>query len=218
MGCKHWMLLVAVAVAGLTGCQNSTNSSETASSPGAPAQAERAEAPTAQTPAANTQVHTPPTDTSTPAGATAVFLDALRRGDDERLLGMYTTRARQQANELNQHFAPRGSDTAQYTVGRVESVAENLVGVACTWTDLDQDGNPHTLEFVWTLRQEPEGWRVSGMAVTPFPGEAPVFLDFENLSATLSKVDKLAEEIARRQKMAASQPQQAKKSEAPALL
>jgi hypothetical protein len=129
---------------------------------------------------------------------------------------MYSERARQQASELNQHFAPRGSDTARYTVGQVENVGEGLVGVACTWTDLDQDGRPHTLEFVWTLRQEAQGWRVAGMAVTPFPGEGMVFLDFENLRETMQKVDQLAEEI-RRRNSAAAQAQQARNSEAPPL-
>ena len=216
MRSKHGMLLAALAVAGLSGCQGSTESSEAPSSSAAPTQAEHVDAQTTQGPATGRQVQTPPTDTSTPERATAVFLDALRRGDDETILQMYTERARQQAGELNQHFAPRGSDTAEFAVGQVESVGDSGARVACTWTDLDKDGNPHTLQFVWALRREPLGWRVAGMVVTPFPGEPPLLLDFENLRETMRKVDLLAEEIRRRDEVAARQ-QQAKKSETPAL-
>jgi hypothetical protein len=209
------MLLAALAAAALTGCQGSTDSNQ-ASSSGSQAQTEQAGAPAPQGAAADRQLPTPPADTSSPAAATAVFLDALRRGDDEMILQMYTQRARQQASELEHHFAPRGSDTARYTVGQAAIVGQGVSHVACTWTDLDQDGDFHTLEFVWALRQEQVGWRVAGMVVTPFPGEPPVLLDFENLAETMRKVDQLAEEIHRRN-AAGIQAQQAKKSETPVL-
>jgi hypothetical protein len=217
MGCKHWMLLVALAAAGFAGCQGSTDSGQAPSSSDPQPQSERADTQTAQGPAPARQVQTPPIDTSTPAGATAVFLDALRRGNDQTILQMYTERARQQAGEVNQHFAPRGSDTARFEIGQVEAVGENGARTACTWTDLDQDGRRHTLEFVWMLRREAPGWRVAGMAATPFPGEPPVLLDFENLRETMRKVDLLEEEIRRRQEATVRQAQQAKKSETPPL-
>ncbi len=217
MGYKAWMLLVAFAAAGFAGCQGSTDSGEVPSASAARAQSQPAVTQTVQGPSWGSQAQTPPTDTSTPAGATAVFLDALRRGDDATILQMYTLLARQQASELNQHFAPRGSDTARFQVGQVELVEGNGARVASSWTDLDQDGRPHTLEFVWKLRRELPGWRVSGMEVTPFPGEPPVHLDFENLQETMRKVDQLAEEIHRRNETAAGEAQQAKKSQAPAL-
>ena len=230
MRCQHWMLLAALAVAALAGCEGSTDSGEAPSSSGAAPQSEQAGVPTAQAgvptaqagvpmaqqPAAGRQVPTPPPDTSTPAKATTVFLDALRRGDDEMILQMYSQRARQQANEHRQHFTPKGSDTAQFRVGQVESMGNGVSHVACAWTDLDQDGNLHTLEFVWALRQEPLGWRVAGMVITPFPGEPPVLLDFENLPETIGKIDQLTEEIHRRN-APAGEIQQAKNSEAAGL-
>ena len=70
--------------------------------------------------------------------------------------------------------------------------------MACTWTDLDQEGKPHTLEFLWMVRREAPGWRVAGMAAVPFPGEPPVLLDFENLEETKRKLSLLEEEVRRR--------------------
>ena len=66
---------------------------------------------------------------------------------------------------------------------------------------------------LWMLRREPRGWRVAGMAATPFPGEPPVLLDFENLEATIEKVNLLAEEIRRRDETAPREAQQPQNSQ-----
>jgi hypothetical protein len=216
MRCKHGMLL-AFLIVGLVGCQGSTDPGEAAAPAGAPGQAAggpqaRHDPPTGTFGASDeTVVH----DTSEPAAAVAVFLDAVRRGDDEKILQLYTVRARQEATRLKEHFAPKGSDTAQFTVGNVEYLAEDGARVACTWSDLDQVGQRHTMEFLWTLRREPQGWRVAGMVATPFPGEDPVLLDFENLDETIQKVNLLAEEIRRREETGTPEALEAKKSEDP---
>ncbi len=217
MRCTHEMLLVAIAVAGLTGCQGSNDEGESAP-PDASAQVAPAESSSgAQTAAGapNMPEPTVPNDTSSPGAAAAVFLDAVRRGDDARILEMYTVRAREEAAKLNEHFAPRGSDTAQFEVGEVEKLADDAARVACRWSDLDQNGQRHTMEFLWTMRRESEGWRVAGMVATPFPGENPVLLDFENLDETIEKVNRLAENIRQRDAAAAGEATTAKKSPDP---
>jgi hypothetical protein len=152
-------------------------------------------------------------DTSQPAAAVAVFLDALRRGDDDKILEMYTVRAREQTTQLNEHFAPRGSDTARFTVGKVEQLSEEHARVASTWTDLDQDGESHTMEFQWRLRREPEGWRVAGMEVDPPPPlEERIVLDFENLEETIRRVNALAERLQQQAQTEAGQAEAAKNS------
>jgi len=198
MRCRHWMLLLVFLAVGLVGCQGSTGPGENPAP--ANAEAQRADGCTqmgGELPRGESE-HADPNDTSKPAAAVSVFLDALRRGDDKKILDMYTVRAREQASQLNEHFAPRGSDTAQFQVGQVEHLPHGVARVASTWTDLDQDGQRHTLEFFWRLRREPDGWRVAGMEATPFPGELPLLLDFENLEETIRKVNLLAEEIQRR--------------------
>lgn len=216
MQCKHWMLVLAVVAVGFVGCSGSSGPGGDLASGSAETQPAGVQnAQTAGQPLADGAVQTSPEDTSQPAGAVFAFLDALRRGDDEKILAMYTVRAREEVARLDQQFAPRGSDTARFQVGKVEYLNEAGARVACTWTDLDQDGQPHTLDFLWMVRREPQGWRVAGMAATPFPGEPPVLLDFENLQETIEKVNLLAEEIRRRGEMgtrAARQPENSQDS------
>lgn len=139
-------------------------------------------------------------NTGDPVAATKVFLEAVRTGDDEKVVAMFTQLARQQAGELNRQFAPVGSDTARYEVSeKVEYLAEDGARVMSTWTDLGADGKPRSDEIMWMLRKEPEGWRIAGMAAVIFPGEPPLLLDFENMKETLRKVELLAEELERRQ-------------------
>ena len=196
MRCRHWMLLLVFLVVGILGCggsdpENGTPGANDAESGpgGAAAESEPGDA----------------ADTSQPAAAVSVFLEALRKGNDKKVLQMYTARARQQAAELNRPFAPKGSDTAQFEVGAVEYLADDGARVRSRWTDLDRNRQPltdeilwHTDEILWMVRREPEGWRIAGMAATVFEGEPPLLLDFENLSETLRKIRALKEEIDRR--------------------
>jgi hypothetical protein len=63
---------------------------------------------------------------------------------------------------------------------------------------LGLDGQRQTMEVLWMLRREPEGWRIAGLAPTVFPGEDPIVFNFENPQETLVKRAWLAEEYARR--------------------
>lgn len=197
MRCKHWLLILAFSGAGLVGCQGESGPGEDSTQANVPDSS-----PDLQS-SAGGPAHAAPTDTSKPAAAVSVFLDAVRRGDDDKVLDMYTVRARQEAAETDDYFLPRASDTARFQVGQVEYLAEDGARVACAWTDLDQAGQPHTLQLLWMVRREAPGWRVAGMAAFPFPGEPPVLLDFENLDETKRTMDLLAEEIERRTQTAA---------------
>lgn len=139
-------------------------------------------------------------NTADPVAATKVFLEAVRTGDDEKVVSMFTQLARQQAGELNRQFAPVGSDTASYRVSdKVEFLAEDGARVMSTWTDIGADGKPRSDDIMWMLRKEDGGWRIAGMAAVIFPGEPPLLLDFENMKETLRKVELLGEELERRQ-------------------
>ena len=62
-------------------------------------------------------------------------------------------------------MAPPGSDTARFEVGSVEYVVKDeLAHVDSTWTDVGDDGKPHTDEIIWALRLDAQGWRIAGMA------------------------------------------------------
>ena len=188
---RCWMLSLAFLAVGVWGCGNPDPAGETPTPEGG-------ETRSGEDPVAGESGPGDSADTSHPAAAVSFFLDSLRKGDDEAVMAMYTRQAREQATQLNQHFAPKGSDTAQFEVGEVERLAEDGARVHTRWTDLNQDGQPHTDEILWMVRREPEGWRIAGMGATVFAGEPPLLLDFEDLKATLRKIELLREEIYRR--------------------
>jgi hypothetical protein len=201
MRCRHWMVLLTFLGLALLGCKGSDGPEEDPAQTGTQAQA-------GQQPSATPSGRAPLGDTSEPAKAVAVFLDAVCQGDDERILEMYTVRARQEATRLEESFAPKASDTAEFEVGQVEYLAEDGARVACTWTDLAADGKPSTRKLLWMVRREPAGWRVAGTAIYPFPGENPVLFDFENLKEAIRKRQLLETELLRRAQRESLQAQQ----------
>lgn len=177
---RHWMLPLALLAALAAGCGGSSDE---------PASDSEADASGADDAAVQQ---------SDPAQCVTVFLEAVRRGDDEGAAAMFTDTAREKASQMNIEVAPEGSDTARFGVGQVEYVGEEVAKVQSTWTDYDAEGELRTDEMAWMLRREPEGWRVAGMAATVFDGEPPLLLDFENPEETLRKLELLRDEIRRR--------------------
>ncbi len=89
-------------------------------------------------------------------------------------------------------------------------VGEAGARVACTWTDIDADGQPKDDVAIWVLRREPEGWRIVGVAAMVFPGENPVVLNFEDPEDMLRQQQWIREEIRRRAEKEAAGGFQAK--------
>ena len=151
--------------------------------------------------AAQSAAKSPDSDTVGPAEAVAAFLEAVKNGQDAKANGMLTKLALAETAKMNMVVAPPGSETASFEVGEVEFLSEgDEVGaqVASKWTDVGDDGLPHTDEIIWMLRKEPEGWRIAGMATTVFPGEPPLLLDFENPQDMQRKQQLAEEEMQRR--------------------
>jgi len=133
-----------------------------------------------------------------PAAAVTEFLEAIRTGNDEVATRMLSKVARQKAAALNRSVTPPASDTAKFTVGKVDMIGDDGARVACTWTDLDPDRQPKTDEAFWIVRHEPEGWRIAGVAAQIFPGEKPVLLNFENPEEMVRQQQWVREEMRRR--------------------
>ena len=114
-----------------------------------------------------------------PAAVVQVFLEAIRTGNDEQASAMISTVARQKTAALG-GITPPASDTAKFSLGKVEYVGEDGARVASVWTDLDEEGQAQSTETVWVLRKEDEAWRVAGVAAMVFPGEEPLLLNFED--------------------------------------
>jgi len=139
-------------------------------------------------------------DAEGPAEAVFAFLEAVRTGDDASANEMLTQLAREKTSELDMVVAPPGSETASFEVGEVEMVPpdepdvdEETAHVACTWTDIDDEGEPHADEIIWALRHEPEGWRIAGMATKIFEDQPPLLLNFED-PEDMQRKQRLAEE------------------------
>jgi len=132
-----------------------------------------------------------------PEGVMAEFLEAIRKGDDDKASSLLTTLARQKAEEMEMVVAPPGSETAKFEVLAVE-IEGDEAQVGTDWTDLDVDGQPRTDRIVWMLRNEADGWRVHGMATRVFADLEPVILNFEDPADMLRKQRQAEEEIARR--------------------
>lgn len=198
MQCNHWTLWCAFLLTALVGCAGSESPSPATQAPSS------ATGSATEQPAAGTAP-----DTSTPERAVAVFLDAVRRGDDQVASSMFTPLAREKTAELDIQVAPRGSDTAKFDVGEVQYLDEAQTGarVKSAWTDLDPEGKPRTDDIVWMLRRAADGWRVAGMAAVVFDGEDPLLLDFEKPEETLKKLEMLRAEMEQRAKMASSNGQ-----------
>ena len=133
-----------------------------------------------------------------PDKAVAEFLEAVRTGNDEVATQMLSAVARQKTAALNRNVTPPASDTAKFTVGKVDYVGNDGARVACTWTDLDPDGQPKTDEAIWVVRREANGWRIAGVAAQVFPGEPPLLLNFEDPDDMFRKQQWVREEIRHR--------------------
>ncbi|MGD9724225.1 MAG: hypothetical protein AB7O59_23885 [Pirellulales bacterium] len=133
-----------------------------------------------------------------PKEVTEAFLEAVRVGDDKKAETLLTPITRQKMAEHETAVAPPGSETAKYAVRDVMMV-DGGAHVATDWTDVDADGQMHTDRIVWILRQEPEGWRIAGMATKVFDDRPPVVLNFEDPAEMMRQQKWVGEEMARRE-------------------
>ncbi|NBV46441.1 MAG: hypothetical protein EBR86_12605 [Planctomycetia bacterium] len=128
------------------------------------------------------------------------FLEAIKRGDNEAASGMLSKVAKAKTEELGMMVAPPVKPTATYSVSECEVVGDtdDLVHVATTWTDTDDEGFKSSENVVWVVRLDPEGWRVVGMATKVFPDLPPLLLNFEDPEDMVAKQEAVAEELQRR--------------------
>ena len=143
-----------------------------------------------------------------PAAAVREFLEAVRAGDDDKVVQMLTVTAREKSAEMNLISALPASDTAEFTIGEVEFLSADGARVACTWSDLDENSQRNSDDVLWMLRREPSGWRIAGMAATVFEGEPPLLLNFEDPEEVLRKRRFVQEEALRRAQQGRSRAQE----------
>jgi hypothetical protein len=128
---------------------------------------------------------------------------------------MMSTIARQKIASLRGNITPPASDTAKFTVGKVEFVGEDGARVASVWSDLDEEGKFGSKEVVWVLRKEPEGWRVVGLAAMVFQGQDPLVFNFEDPEDIKRKQEELNAQLEDPSETNAAENRQAEQKETP---
>jgi hypothetical protein len=185
----RWLIISATLAVLATGCgKSSTNESS-------------------QSGGATSAVAQNGAKSDSPVATVNEFLEALRTGNDEKASQLLTAAAREKTASLNRNITPSASDTAKFAIGKVDYVNDDGARVACTWTDVDDAGQPQTDEAVWVLRREQQGWRILGVAAQMFPGEQPLMLNFEDPEDMQRKKQWVREEMRRRSESGGLQAQ-----------
>ncbi len=133
---------------------------------------------------------------SEPAQAVAVFLDSLRRGDENAANGVLTTRARAELQKTAYQIQPLGTPDGKYEIGRVGFPYEEktVALVECQWTEPATEGQqPLVMEIICEVHQEAEGWRISGLGVKMVGTEDTLVLDFEDAASIQATLEGTAQ-------------------------
>jgi len=108
------------------------------------------------------------------------FLEAVRTGNTPVASSRLTPLALQRIRENDMTFAPPASDTASFSVGKIEMIEADKAIVESVWSERDADGQSYSEKMTWALRLGAGQWRISGMAAEIGPNQPPVVMDFEN--------------------------------------
>jgi hypothetical protein len=119
-----------------------------------------------------------------PGEVVALFLDSLRRGDENAANSVLTVQAQTELAKTDYVIQPLGTPEGKYKIGRVGYVdGDNTTGlVECLWSEPSPVAGqpPIEMDIVCEVHKEPQGWRISGLAVKMTGTEETFVLDFEN--------------------------------------
>ncbi len=111
------------------------------------------------------------------------FLDRVRRGGDDGAAGnLLTKKAQSELERIGRTVQPIGSPDAHFDVSRGEVVPDQpgAALVHSVWSEPNGDGSRAEYQVVWAVEQDPEAWRISGLAMEFEPGQPPEIIDFED--------------------------------------
>ncbi len=133
-----------------------------------------------------------------PAQTVALFLDSLRKGDEQAANGVLTSIAREELAKTSYNIQPLGTPAGQYQIGRVgfPYPDRNIALVECTWTEpATEDAPAEVMDIVCEVHQDTEGWRIAGIGLTIPGAEQPLVLDFENAASLQSTIDAVTGQV-----------------------
>jgi hypothetical protein len=106
---------------------------------------------------------------SAPQQTVGIFLDSLRRGDESTANSLLTTKGQQEVQKTTYKIQPLGTPEGEFKIGRLGFPYEDktVALVECQWREPATKTEPELqMDIVCEVRQETQGWRISGMAVT----------------------------------------------------
>ncbi len=191
------LAIFTVGILNLSGCGNSDNSDKSGGDKTPSAGANQ-----------DSEVQKDAGNLTGPAAATHAFLDATRRGDDDKLMALLTSTAQREITDRQLKVGISSSDTAKFVIGEVRKVSPAIAHVASRWTDVDINGESISHEMIWTLRNEGGDWRIGGVAIVIFKDSPPLLLNFEKPDEMNRQKQLLHEEVTRRMQQAAQKNSQ----------
>lgn len=123
-----------------------------------------------------------------PEEIVSMFSDSIRRGDKETTIKLITVAAREEIQRRGITIDPPGSPEATYKIGEVKFIDSDrdAAYVESVWIEQGVNGQPNQeTEVVWAVNKEPEGWRISGLAIDMGPNVEPTLVDFEHLDVNI---------------------------------
>jgi hypothetical protein len=116
------------------------------------------------------------------------FMAAMIRGESQTIRMLLTPLARQKGEEKGIPFASEASDTALFTIDKAVPQGENSIYVHTTLTDLNEKSEKESVEIVWIVTKNEEGWRVAGAAVSLLAGQDKTLINFEDPEAAQNAI------------------------------
>lgn len=113
------------------------------------------------------------------AHAAADFLDAMIKGDSQRISARLTPKAMQNIVASGKQLSPPGMETASFKIGEVRAPSADQAIVQCVITDTSE-GTPHSEEMCCLLKMVDNDWRISGIAYGTAPDKPWTLTDFES--------------------------------------
>lgn len=198
VGIRNWLgLCVAAGVLLGLGCSGKSEKPTTDAAKDAPQSgAESTPASTAAPLPAN----------AAPSDVVRKFLESLEAGQQKTTAALLTSRALAETSKNNFSLTSMAATGLECSIGRTEHPDPQTAHVASSWTE-GEGADAQTYEVLWVLKSTSEGWRIAGMATAIFPGEPPVWFDFENGEEFRRKMEETDAEVARREQAAAQQAQ-----------
>ena len=123
-----------------------------------------------------------------PSEIVAMFSDSIRRGDKETTIKLITVAAREEIQRRGITIDPPGSPKSTFKIGEVKFIDSDrdAAYVESVWIEPGENGQPNLeTEVVWAVNKEPEGWRISGLAIDMGPNVEPTLVDFEHLDVNV---------------------------------